>query len=253
MYLQFTLENGSISILPCRFIPVAVKHAFPPGWLGHDGRHRRGQRCFVAGLWWHFGWDRAWWPPSCLQQSFPGVVVDGYALELQAKKCWWVVQGTEMVDVFRAEVPGACFTRLYGILLLWLTMLILSFRLSLDDARKFFWCALWVVRVPFGIWLGCCLFVFEAFGGSESDRHLRFMEPSLSFSMSTVDLTDLVCGSREELWCRMGCGLVWRTADHWRWKGEDDPLLHGYQPWCMVSWGLCWRWHFDHTFTSKGT
>ena len=38
-----------------------------------------------------------------------------------SKKCWWVVQGTEMVDVFRAEVPGACFTRLYGILLLWLT------------------------------------------------------------------------------------------------------------------------------------
>ena len=50
VHLQFTLENGSISILPCRFIPVAVKHAFPPGWLGHDGRHRRGQRCFVAGL-----------------------------------------------------------------------------------------------------------------------------------------------------------------------------------------------------------
>lgn len=58
-----------------------------------------------------------------------------------SKKCWWVVQGTEMVDVFRAEVPGACFTRLYGILLTYcygLPMLILSFRLSLDDARKFF-------------------------------------------------------------------------------------------------------------------
>ena len=197
----------------------SLKHAFPPGWLGHAGRHRRGHRCFVAGLWWHFGWDRAWWPPSCFQQSFPGVVVGGCPRDGK-------------VDVLGAEVPGAYFTKIvsycYG-----LPMVILSFWLSLDDARKFFWCALW--GVPFGIWLGCCLSVFEAFGSSESDRDLRFMEPSLSFSMSTVDLTDLACGSRRRTLmsngmrtCMANCWPLAVERRGWPATSRISTPMHGF-------------------------
>lgn len=84
-------------------------------------------------------------------------------------------------------------------------------------------------------WLGCCLSVFEAFGGSESDRDLRFMEPSLLFSMSTVDLTDLACGSRRRTLmsngmrtCMANCWPLAVERRGWPATSRISTLMHGF-------------------------